>query len=110
MLGRLLIELALSDKQLEDFVLPNFEQQLLVDPRQAQERAVRSEDAVSCNGINMRMEVDEFSEGPNAGDQSGEGIATTEYLPINLNGGLPSGAVELFAWDTTRDEQQTLTE
>ena len=44
--------------------------------------------------MNMRMEVDEFSEGLNAGDHSGEGIATTEHLPVNLNGSLPSGAGE----------------
>ena len=92
LLGRLWIELALSDKQLEDVFLPNLEQQLLVDPRQAQERAVRGEDAVSGNSMDVRMEVDEFSESLNAGDHAGDDIATTEHLPINLNGGLPSGA------------------
>ena len=31
-------------------------------------------------------------EGLNSGDDAGDDIATTEHLPINLDGGLPSGA------------------
>ena len=47
------------------------------------------------NGMDVRMEVDELSEGLNAGDHAGNDIATVEHLPINLDGGLPSGAGQL---------------
>jgi hypothetical protein len=40
--------------------------------------------------MDMRMKVDELPEGLNAGDD----ILTTEHLPINRDGGLPSGAGE----------------
>lgn len=38
------------------------------------------------------MKVAELSEGLNAGDHAGDDIAAAEHLPINFDGGLPSGA------------------
>ena len=43
----------------------------------------------------MRMKVDELSEGLNTGDYARVDIATTEHLPINLDGGLPGCAGQL---------------
>ena len=73
-------------------ILPNVQQQLLVDPGEAQERAVRGEDAVGGNGMDVGMVVDQLAEGLDAGNHAGDDIATIEHLPINLDGGLPSGA------------------
>ena len=53
LLRRTLNELAFSDKLLEDLVLPNIQQKLLVDFRMAQERAIRSEGAVSGDRMNV---------------------------------------------------------
>jgi hypothetical protein len=92
LVNRLPVDFAFPDEQLKDFVLPNVQQKLLVDPGKAQERAVRSEDAVGGNGMDVGMVVDQLAEGLDAGNHAGGCIATIEHLSIHLDGGLPSGA------------------
>lgn len=48
------VDCAFPDEQLKDIVLPNVQQKLLVDPGEAQERALMCEDAVSGNSMDVK--------------------------------------------------------
>ena len=91
LVDRLLIDLAGRHEQFKYFVLPRGEQQSLVDFREAQERASGSERAVGGDGVDVRMKVDQFAKGLDAGNHARFYVAAPEHLLIDLHGGLPGG-------------------
>ena len=94
LVDQLLVDLALSKKQVKNFPLPDAQQSVRVHRRKADKRTVGSISPISRNHVNVGMEVDQLAKCLNAGNRAGENVVAFEYRPIHFYDRVPRCAGE----------------
>ena len=91
---QLLVDLALSKEQVKNFPLPDAQQPVRVQRREADEPAIGTMNPIGRDYMNVRMVVCKVAKRLNAGNRAGQNVVASEHAPIDFHNRLPRRAGE----------------